>query len=154
MQKGETAQRGLTALLAYALAPDGTVSNRRVLVDWFPYDGGDGMTVDVDGNLYVAVHEPNPALFVYSPEGKVLATIPTGNDFRPSNQEHKRWETAREEFPAAFVEHIFPTNAAFGYGADGNLLYLTAGKFVYTIRMAKQGYQLKRSGRAAVSGRS
>jgi hypothetical protein len=31
------------------------------------------------------------------------------------------------------------TNAAFGYGADGNLLYLTAGKFVYAIRMAKQG---------------
>src|SRR5258706_261114 len=53
MQKGETSQRALTALLAYALAPDGTVSNRRVLIDWFPNDGGDGMTVDVDGNLYV-----------------------------------------------------------------------------------------------------
>jgi gluconolactonase len=134
MRKGETSQRGLTALLAYALAPDGTVSNRRVLVDWFPNDGGDGMTVDVDGNLYVAVHEPNPALFVYSPEGKVLATIPTGNP----HSSNAYW----------------PTNAAFGYGADGNLLYLTAGKFVYAIRMAKQGYQLKRSGRAAVSGRS
>jgi gluconolactonase len=134
MQKGETSQRGLTALLAYALAPDGTVSNRRVLVDWFPNDGGDGVTVDVDGNLYVAVHEPNPALFVYSPEGKVLATIPTGNP----HSSNVYW----------------PTNAAFGYGADGNLLYLTAGKFVYAIRMAKQGYQLKRSGRAAVSGRS
>ena len=52
------------------------------------------------------------------------------------------------------VRVALTTNAAFGYGADGNLLYLTAGKFVYAIRMAKQGYQLKRSGRAAVSGRS
>ncbi len=134
MEKGETSQRALTALLAYALAPDGTVSNRRVLIDWFPNDGGDGMTVDVDGNLYVAVHEPDPALFVYSPEGKVLATIPTGK----AHSSNAYW----------------PTNAAFGYGADGNLLYLTAGKFVYTIRMVKQGYHLKRSGRAAVSGRS
>jgi gluconolactonase len=115
MQKGETSQRALTALLAYALAPDGTVSNRRVLVDWFPNDGGDGMTVDVDGNLYVTVHEPDCALIVYSPEGKVLATIPTGN----RNSSNAFW----------------PTNAAFGYGADGNLLYLTAGKSVYTIRM-------------------
>ena len=65
----------------------------------------------------------------------MLATIPTGNP----HSSNVYW----------------PTNAAFGYGADGNLLYLTAGKFVYTIRMAKQGYQLKRSGRAAVSpGRS
>jgi gluconolactonase len=126
MEKGETSQRGLTALLAYALAPDGTVSNRRVLIDWFPNDGGDGMTVDVDGNLYVAVHEPDPALFVYSPEGKVLATIPTGK----AHSSNAYW----------------PTNAAFGYGADGNLLYLTAGKLVYTIRMAKQGYHLKRRG--------
>jgi hypothetical protein len=41
----------------------------------------------------------------------------------------------------------WPTNAAFGYGADANLLYLTAGKLVYTIRMAKRGYHLKRRAR-------
>src|SRR5260370_7714517 len=114
MQKGETSQRGLTALLAYALAPDGTVSNRRVLVDWFPNDGGDGMTVDVDGNLYVAVHEPNPALFVYTPEGKVLATIPTGNP-HSSNV-------------------YCPTNAPSASAADGNLLYLPARNFFSPFR--------------------
>ena len=47
---------------------------------WFPNDAqpaarGRSMLTP---NLYVAVHEPDPALFVYSPEGKVLATIPTG----------------------------------------------------------------------------
>jgi gluconolactonase len=134
LEKGETSQKGPSVLLAYALAPDGTVSNRRVLVDWSPNDGGDGMTVDVDGNLYVAVHEPDPGLCVYSPEGKKLAFIPTGN--------------ARSGMT------YWASNAAFGYGADGNLLYIPAGKFIYTIRMAKQGYHLKRSGRAAVSGRS
>ena len=134
MEKGETSQPGLRALLAYSLAPDGTVSNRRVLIDWGTNDGGDGLTVDVDGNLYVAVHDPNPGLFVYSPEGKELAVIPTG----APNSGNAYWAS----------------NAAFGCGADGNLLYLTAGKFVYAIRMAKQGYQLKRSGRTAVSGRS
>jgi gluconolactonase len=127
LPKGETSQKGLIALLAYALAPDGTVSNRRELIDWSPNDGGDGMTVDVDGNLYVAVHEPDPGLYVYSPEGKQLAVIPTG--------------TTRSG-PA-----YWPTNADWGYGADGNLLYLTSGKFLYTIRMAKQGYHLKRRGR-------
>src|SRR5260370_4764704 len=110
METGETSQRGLSALLAYALAPDGTVSNRRVLVDWFPNDGGDAMTVDVGGNLYVAVHEPNPALFVYSPEGKVIAAIPTGK----AHSSNVYW----------------PTSSAFGYSADGDLLYLTARTFV------------------------
>ncbi len=55
LEKGETSQKGLMACLTYALAPDGTVSNRRMLINWLPNDGGDGMTVDVDGNLYIAV---------------------------------------------------------------------------------------------------
>jgi hypothetical protein len=32
---------------------------------------------------------------------------------------------------------------AFGYGNDANLLYLTSGKSLYTIRMVKKGYHLK-----------
>ena len=31
-----------------------------------------------------------------------------------------------------------PTNVAFGYGSDTNLLYLTSGKSLYTIRMGKR----------------
>ena len=45
LAKGETSQKGLMACLAYDLSPDGTVSNRRVLVDWLPNDGGDGIDV-------------------------------------------------------------------------------------------------------------
>jgi gluconolactonase len=117
LAKGETAQKGLMACLAYDLAADGTVGKRRMVVDWLPNDGGDGMTVDVDGNLYIAVRsEAAPGVYVYSPDGKQLAYVSTGKEL--------------------------PTNVAFGYGGDANLLYLTSGKSLYTIRMAKKGWHL------------
>jgi len=118
LEKGEKAEKGLMACLAYTLSPDGTVSNRKVLINWLPNDGGDGMTVDEDGNLYIAVrNEAAPGVYVYSPDGKQLAYVSTGKEL--------------------------PTNVAFGYGNDANLLYVTSGKSLYTIRMAKKGYHLK-----------
>src|SRR6185503_8146014 len=42
--------RGRMALLAYDLAPDGSAKLRKVLMDYSPEDGPDGLTVDVDGN--------------------------------------------------------------------------------------------------------
>ena len=88
-----------------------------MVVDWLPNDGSDGMTVDVAGNFYVAVRsEAAPGLYVYAPDGKQLACVPTGKEL--------------------------PTNVAFGWGDDGNLLYLTSGKRLYTIRMAKKGWYL------------
>jgi gluconolactonase len=116
----ETSQKGLMSCLAYDLGADGTVSNRRVLIDWAPNDGGDGMTVDTDGNLYIAVRNASaPGLYVYSAQGKQLAYVSTGKEL--------------------------PTNVAFGYGDDANLLYLTSGKSLYTIRLAKKGYHLPAS---------
>lgn len=116
-EKGETAEKGLMACLVYDLSPEGTVSNRRMLINWSPNDGGDGMTVDVDDNLYIGVRsEAAPGLYIYSPQGKQLAYIPTGKEL--------------------------PTNVAFGWGDDANLLYLAAGKSLYTIRLAKNGWHL------------
>jgi gluconolactonase len=118
--EGVKFQRGLMATLAYDLSPEGTVSNRRVLTDYAPNDGGDGMTVDTDGNLYIAVRsEAAPGVHIYTPQGKELAYISTGKEL--------------------------PTNVAFGYGDDGNLLYLTSGKSLYTIRLAKKGWHLPMS---------
>jgi gluconolactonase len=118
LEKGQKSEKGLMACLAYTLSPDGTVSNRKVLINWLPNDGGDGMTVDEDGNLYIAVrNEAAPGVYVYSPDGKQLAYISTGKEL--------------------------PTNVAFGYGNDANLLYVTSGKSLYTIRVAKRGYHLK-----------
>ncbi|MBI3990437.1 MAG: SMP-30/gluconolactonase/LRE family protein [candidate division NC10 bacterium] len=115
LPQGAKTQKGVMALLAYDLAPDGTASNRRVLVDYSPEDGPDGLVVDVEGNLYVAVRNvKRPGIYVYSPEGKELAFIPTE----------------------------VPTNVGFGRGAESKVLYITAGKSLYRIKMMKDGYRL------------
>ena len=108
-------RKGLMALLAYDLAADGTAKFRKVLVDYSPYDGPDGLTVDAAGNLWVAVRAENrPGICVYSPEGEELAYIKTE----------------------------VPTNVGFARGDDSNLLYITAGSSLYRIRTNTKGYQL------------
>ncbi|MFM7163365.1 MAG: SMP-30/gluconolactonase/LRE family protein [Planctomycetaceae bacterium] len=108
-------RKGFMALLAYDLSPEGTAKFRKVLVDYAPHDGPDGLTVDREGNLWVAVRAENrPGICVYSPEGKELAYLPTE----------------------------VPTNVGFARGKDANLLYITAGKSLYRIRVNREGYHL------------
>lgn len=108
-------KKGLMALLAYDLASDGTAKFRKVLVDYAPEDGPDGLVCDVDGNLYVAVRaESRPGIGIYNPEGKEIG----------------------------FIKTEMPTNVGFGRGKDANLLYITAGHSLYRIRLNKEGYQL------------
>ena len=69
-------------LYAYDVNDDGTLSNKRRLAPLFlhptEYEGGsrsatpDGMTMDVDGNLYVAT---NIGLQIISPEGKFIGNL-------------------------------------------------------------------------------
>jgi gluconolactonase len=107
--------KGRMALLAYDLAADGTAKFRKVLVDYAPQDGPDGLVCDREGNVYVAVRdETRPGICVYSPQGKELAYIKTE----------------------------IPTNVGFGRGAESKTLYITAGKSLYRIRLNKDGYQL------------
>lgn len=109
--------KGHMELAAYDLGQDGTVSNRRVLVDYAPESGPDGLIADVDGNLYVAVRaESRPGIAVYSPEGEERSFIPTGDEL--------------------------PTNVGFGRGEESDVLYVTSGNSLYKIQMAKEGYQL------------
>ncbi len=92
---------------AYDLDRRGEAANERVVVE--NIEGvPDGMTVDEKGNLYVTAR----ALFVYSPEGKPLATL---------------------EIPER------PANVTFG---DGDLmsLYVTAQTSVYRIRVPVKGF--------------
>jgi gluconolactonase len=111
----EPVKKGSMALLAYDLAPDGTAKFRKTLVDYAPQDGPDGLVCDKEGNLFVAVRdETRPGIVVYSPEGKELAYIKTE----------------------------IPTNVGFGRGKDANLLYITAGKSLYRIRLNAEGYHL------------
>jgi gluconolactonase len=115
LPKDAPLRKGLMALLAYDLAPDGTAKFRKVLVDYAPQDGPDGMACDQGGNLYVAVRdETKPGVYVYSPEGKELAYIKTE----------------------------LPTNVGFGRGPDSRTLYITAGHSLYRLRLNREGYQL------------
>lgn len=108
-------RKGNMALMAYDLADDGTAKFRKTLVDYAPFDGPDGLVVDKQGNLYVAVRAENrPGICVYSPDGKELAYIKTE----------------------------VPTNVGFGRGADAKLLYITAGTSLFRIRLNREGYQL------------
>lgn len=113
--KDAPTHKGSMALLAYDLASDGTAKFRKTLVDYAPDDGPDGLVVDKEGNVYVAVRAlKRPGICVYSPEGKELG----------------------------YVETEIPTNVGFGRGDDAKTLYITAGKSLYRIRTNKEGYQL------------
>ena len=107
--------KGRMALLAYDLAADGSAKFRKVLVDYAPQDGPDGLVCDKDGNLYVAERAENrPGIAVYSPEGKELA----------------------------FIKTELPTNVGFGRGKESKTLYITAGSSLYRIKLNREGYQL------------
>lgn len=109
----EGTRTGFNALQAWDLAGDGSVSNPRIVVDFRPEAGPDGMAVDVDGNLYTARPAAEPGVYVYSPAGEELAylRLPEG-----------------------------PTNAAFGTGTHERTLFVTAGPNVYAVPTNRAGY--------------
>jgi gluconolactonase len=114
-EKKELTKKGTMTLMAYDLAPDGTAKFRKVLVDYAPQDGPDGLVCDKAGNLFVAVRDvTKPGIYVYSPEGKELGYIKTE----------------------------IPTNVGFGRGDSANVLYITAGKSLYRIKLNTEGYHL------------
>jgi gluconolactonase len=110
---------------AFDLAADGSLSKQRVVYDFGKGRGGDGMRVDMRGNLWVAagINKPrgNPGesldvpagVYVISPEGKLLGRIPIPEDLI--------------------------TNLAFG-GPERKTLYVTAGKTVYRVPVNVSGY--------------
>ncbi len=116
----ETAQQegGARMIRAFDLAANGTASNMRVFHDFYPGRSGDGMTVDSEGNLYVAAGlnrlrgtsetlDTVAGVHVFSPGGELLEHIPIPEDTI--------------------------TNVAFG-GDDLRTLYITAGKTLFRIR--------------------
>jgi gluconolactonase len=117
------AERGARMIRAYDLRPDGTLAGARVFHNFYPGRSGDGMAVDVRGNLYVAagLHrrrgtsetlDTKPGVHVFSPSGALLRYIPVPEDT--------------------------VTNCAFG-GADLKTLYVTAGKTVFKVRTEVEG---------------
>ena len=98
-------------LNAFPIQADGTLGDRRIIVDFGQGGGIDGMCVDAKGRIFAAVrHEKRFGIAVFDPAtGKELAFIPTPE---------------------------LPTNCCFGSGEDRQTLYVTAGQGLYRIRTA------------------
>jgi gluconolactonase len=110
----------------FDIATDGSLSKRRLIYDFGKGRGGDGMRLDVKGNLWVAAGisvkrgpgetlDNPPGVYVISPKGKLLGVIPI-----PEN---------------------LITNLAFG-GPQRKTLYVTAGKTVYRFSTLVSGHAL------------
>ncbi len=109
---------GPRLIRAFDLDSNGRASNSRVFHDFYPGRSGDGMTIDSEGNLYVAA-----GLNKLRGTSETLATVAGIHVLSPAGE---------------LLEHIpIPedtiTNAAFG-GADLRTLYVTAGKTLFSFR--------------------
>lgn len=112
------AQGGARLIRAYDLQADGSATNMRVHFDFSPGRSADGMSIDVEGNLWASAGlnhlrgtsetlDTKCGIHVISPQGKRIKFIP-------------------------IVEDTI-TNNAFG-GPDMKTLYITAGKNLYQVR--------------------
>jgi gluconolactonase len=121
-------KKGAMKVYAFPLGSDGLVDGpRRTLIDFGDEEGSDGMTVDEDGNLYLAARSPRrPGILILAPSGRELGLIPTG----PS-QPHDAKE----------LEGL-PSNCDFGIGDESDVLYLTVDKSLYRIRLNAKGYHI------------
>lgn len=112
----------------FDLSAEGTLSGQRLVFDFAPGRGGDGMAVDSQGNLYIAAgiyfprhpHETDEVptgIYIIRPNGELLGRIPIPEDVI--------------------------TNVTFG-GDDLRTLYVTAGRTLFTIRVEIPGWVVHR----------
>jgi gluconolactonase len=120
-------KRGAMKIYAFPLDADGRVSGpRKILVDFGKESGCDGMRVDAEGNIFMAVRSlARPGVLVIDPAGKELAFLPTG----PTNQKglFEDWKG-------------IPSNVEFGTRDSSNVLYVTIDKSLYQIRVKSRGF--------------
>lgn len=126
--KGPQPKHGRMALDAFPLGEDGLVhGEKRTLIDWAGQAGGDGMTVDDKGNLYIADRSTKrPGVRVTDPNGKEIGFIPTGEPNQTIDADHPG--------------KGFPSNVEFGVGDGKNMLYVTVDTSLYRIRLNAHGY--------------
>jgi gluconolactonase len=103
---------------AFDVQPDGSLKNQRQFVE-LPSGGGDGMTIDAQGRLYVTA---GPAVHVVAPDGKLLGSIPAPYGLITAAFAGKDKKTLY-----AVVSLIDPMRLQHAY--------------VYSIPMLAQGYQ-------------
>lgn len=104
---------GARTLVRYGVTADGTWQRDRVLHDFGDGYGGDGMVLDVEGNIYLTAGADDAAgVYIFSPDGDQLGFIPTGE---------------------------IAGNCTFG-GPDLQTLYIAASASLYAIRLSIPGY--------------
>ena len=116
-------------LLAFDVAPNGTISNRRNFAryksvripghkdpSWDEDNGADGMAVDSEGRVYAAT---NAGVEVFSPRGELLGVMPV------------QWNAENSNIRK-------PQNLAFG-GPDRKTLYIVGSGTIYKVRTISQG---------------
>ena len=91
---------------------DGNVQFKGILIDLMD-NGPDGMKVDVEGNIYIAV---KGNIVVYSPKGEQIEEIEVPNSSA--------------------------TNLCFGTGSYSKTLFITTHKKLYTIEVNKEGFHI------------
>jgi gluconolactonase len=115
---------GNRKIWGFAIADDGSLSKRRLIFDFGKGRGGDGLRVDVQGNLWVAagISVPRgpgetldvpPGIYTISPIGEMLGRV-------------------------AIPENLI-TNLCFA-GADRKTVHVTAGKTIYRFPTNVAGY--------------
>jgi gluconolactonase len=120
-----------THMLAFDVAPDGTISNRRNFAryksvripghadpSWNEDNGADGMAVDSEGRVYAAT---NVGVEVFSPRGDLLGVLPV------------QWGAENNR-----IRH--PQDLAFG-GPDRKTLYMVGAGTIFKVRTLAQGPQ-------------
>ncbi len=118
-------------MLAFDVAPDGTISNRRNFAryksvripghadpSWDEDNGADGMAVDSEGRVYAAT---NSGVEVFSPRGELLGDMPV------------QWGAENDRIRK-------PQNVAFG-GPDRRTLYIVGSGTIFKVRTLSQGPQ-------------
>jgi len=105
-------------VIVYDLAADGSISNGRA---FYAAEVAlpDGMTMDTDGNLYVASHDKpthNRQIVVIDPSGKIIQNLP--------------------------VPESLTVQLGFGRGEDSGTLYLAGGDpwGLYRIKTNRKGF--------------
>jgi gluconolactonase len=122
---------GNRKIWACDLSPEGVPSGPRLVYDFAPGRGGDGMRTDVEGNLWIAAGVSRPrhanettqvpaGVYVVTPQGNMLGRIPIPEDS--------------------------VTNLAFG-GPELKTLYIVAGKSLFSIRVNVAGHVVFPGGR-------
>lgn len=111
----ESDPRGKQQLLAFDLNKDGSVGPKRIVHDFGKMRGIDGMSVDEAGRIYGAAGSGDAGgVYIFDAAGKQLGVV---------------------RVPES------PTNCVFA-GKDRDILYITAGKSLYRVRLNTRGFAL------------